>query len=685
MKPARHLSTLILLFALALTAPSLHAQPQDQPPAQITNPTDIDFRARLVTGSHSFHTGEPIEIEISYSSDAEKKYQISRINPNPNLGGVVPHLSSADGVTDLLTLLIDPEGGIVGSFLSGGPEFLQTRPITQSLDLSAWYRFQKPGRYSVEVSSNLVWRMKPVEEGGGRENLKLQSNAVEFEILPHSAEWDAAELASIEQTLDTVKSPGERLSPIQRLAYLDTPAAISKVVSLFLKTSNDSEGWLIYSGLRESSHAELIIPPLLAALSDTTVNVPPLLPQLLAELQTRKDLGLQGPAPADSVQRAAWDQKLKERYKVRDSYFGRDNAQLLSSIQLRTGPQRANAIYQAWTDAERINVSTSQPASFLAQLRQEALNVERELEPYQRLDLVRSSLQAVPQEQLLPIVLDLTHDTRPNNSGLVFSAFELWCKNWQASCNAEILHRAGDPATTLNKLEFLMLSEAEHPELDALIQGKLSDPNSVRNGLASNNLSALVLRAGSRNLVPTVDAVLDRYATVERRDCEAQANFIGYLFRFNPKDASSRLSTMIQSPPDQCSSSVLGLLGQARYSDDLLPIAMQSLNAPNFATAASSAVFIGIHAPESAKTALWQRLDELRKDWRDRSAEVQSASFTWGNSPPDLVSRLEQALASALANAANWKLSDSERDRLREGCLTDQCRTIAEGKMRIGM
>ena len=81
--------------------------------------------------------------------------------------------------------------------------------------------------------------------------------------------------------------------------------------------------------------------------------------------------------------------------------------------------------------------------------------------------------------------------------------------------------------------------------------------------------------------MPTVDAVLDRYATVERRDCEAQANFcIGYLFRFNPKDASLRLSTMIQSPPDQCSSSVLGLLGQARYSDDLLPIAMQSLNAP---------------------------------------------------------------------------------------------------------
>ena len=103
------------------------------------------------------------------------------------------------------------------------------------------------------------------------------------------------------------------------------------------------------------------------------------------------------------------------------------------------------------TDAERINVSTS--------TRQLSRTAPPGVKPtsnanWNRINvwiLVRSSLQAVPQEQLLPIVLDLTHDTCPNNSGLVFSAFELWCKNWQASCNAEILHRAGDPATTLNK------------------------------------------------------------------------------------------------------------------------------------------------------------------------------------------------------------------------------------------
>jgi hypothetical protein len=676
-------STTLTLLAFAAVAINAHAQ--DRPRESITNPSDVDFQARLVSDSHAFHTGEPIQIEISYSSDAEKKYRISRVNPNPNLGGVIPHLSSAEGITDLSVLLRDPEGGFGGSFISGGPEYLLIKPVTQVLDLSAWYRFQKPGHYSLEVSSNSVWRMKSVEEGGTRESIELNSNAVEFEILPHSDEWDAAELAEIEQTLNTAKFPGERLAPIQRMAYLDTPAAIGKVVTLFLKTSNDSEGWLIYSGLRESSQSDLIIQFLLAALNDATVSIPPLLPQLLSELQTRKELGVQGPAPTDPAQKTVWDQKLKERYKIRDGYLARDNAQLLASIQLRTGPQRAMAIYQAWSDAERLNVSAPQPSNVLSQLRQEALNVQHELQPYQRLELVRSSLQVFPQDQLLPIIRDLTRDTSPNNSGIVFSAFELWCKNWQASCNMEILHRAGDPATKLSKLEFLMLSESEHTELDALIQEKLSDLNALKSGLPFNNLSTLVFRVGSKNLVPTVDGVLDIYATTERRDCEAQAYFIGYLFRFNQKDASSRLSAMIQNPSDQCGASALGFLGQAGVSDALLPIAMQGLNSPNFASAAPSAIFIATHAPDSAKAALWQRLDALHRDWRDRAAQLQSSSYSWGSSPQEQAAMLELQLASAIANAANWKLSDSERASLRDGCLTDQCRNVADGKIRYGM
>jgi len=45
---------------------------------------------------------------------------------------------------------------------------------------------------------------------------------------------------------------------------------------------------------------------------------------------------------------------------------------------------------------------------------------------------------------------------------------------------------------------------------------------------------------------------------------------------------------------------------------------------------------------------------------------------------------LEQQLVSGLMTGVNWKLSTSEQEGLREGCLTDKCREIADGKMSFG-
>jgi hypothetical protein len=46
--------------------------------------------------------------------------------------------------------------------------------------------------------------------------------------------------------------------------------------------------------------------------------------------------------------------------------------------------------------------------------------------------------------------------------------------------------------------------------------------------------------------------------------------------------------------------------------------------------------------------------------------------------------QLEQALVSALVRGANWKLTLAEQERLQEGCLTEKCRDIADGKMSFG-
>jgi hypothetical protein len=54
-------------------------------------------------------------------------------------------------------------------------------------------------------------------------------------------------------------------------------------------------------------------------------------------------------------------------------------------------------------------------------------------------------------------------------------------------------------------------------------------------------------------------------------------------------------------------------------------------------------------------------------------------NFSASANPAQQANQLEQALASALAHAKNWKLSPAEIDQLSSGCLTDACREVADG------
>jgi hypothetical protein len=155
----------IFTFGIALFLICVH-------PLGATNPEDIEFRARVVKDTHAYHMGESIELEIVYSSQSEKKYQRSSTS---SLENVNLRLTPSDGVVDLR--LLRWEGGWGGSVI-GGMGYLSSQPVTQQLDLCAWYRFYKPGHYSIIITSKEVSRLKSGEEGGGEEHLTLESSGV---------------------------------------------------------------------------------------------------------------------------------------------------------------------------------------------------------------------------------------------------------------------------------------------------------------------------------------------------------------------------------------------------------------------------------------------------------------------------------------------------------------------------
>src|SRR6266404_160513 len=119
----------------------------------------------------------------------------------------------------------------------------------------------------------------------------------------------------------------------------------------------------------------------------------------------------------------------------------------------------------------------------------------------------------------------------------------------------------------------------------------------------------------------------------------------------------------------------------------------KALDSGDLGSGAMAATFLGLRGAAAVEPALWERLSTLREEWRERAAELRGADtgILDGGVREQAAQlerartvQLEQALVSALVRGANWKLTSGEQDRLREGCLTEKCRDIADGKMSLG-
>jgi hypothetical protein len=658
-----------LLFGLFLGILSVH-------PLRATNPDDIDFRLCPVKDSYSYHIGEPIEFEVLYSSESQKKYQGSWTTPRPELQAVTLQISPAEGVVDLRVLR--QSMGFAGSILSS-IGYLGSEPYKQKLEITDWYRFQKPGRYALTVTSNSVWRVKSADEGGSKEPVTLSSNIAEFEILPADPSWESQEISDASHDLDAASDDNRRSRAVRRLALLDTPSAVRNLVEQYLSSSDGNNSYEVYRALAESSQIDLIVPMIEAALSNPTLNPPSQATELIAELRVRQQLDMLPAYPADREAQKDWEGQSEKRRQLHNAYLAQANAALLASLGRRSGTERTQTIYALWDSAERESAAMPLSSEMLDQLRYELVNSAEFLSSGQKMQFVSLAWNHMPHDQLLPIIRDLASAEQETDFAYRHAAFELWCQGWPADCNSAILSAALKPGKHIDRNVVLLLKESEHPELDKSLEQQLKTASVLQDSLESQRIAALVLRVGSRNLRKAVDVFLDQFAVKPSYACEIYGYLVGYLFRFAPDDAGKRVTTELRGTDDPCGSQLFRVLNMSRYSDELIPVAIQAINSPNVLAAGSAALFLAERGPSSSREIVWRRLDVFWRVWRNRAAELRVT--TDGDDVRAHNANFEQQLVSALAHANHWKLSQTDRDHLRDSCITEQCREVADGKM----
>lgn len=639
--------------------------------ARAANTRDVQFELKLTRDANSYHLGEIIEFELTFASEENQKFVISQSNPTPVFGAVTLRLSPSDAVAPRTFGMC--WGGIGGSHLSSGPRYLSSEPIAENGELTDWYRFQKPGHYSLSVVSREVSRRKSVDEGGGVEVLDLESNEVQFDILPRDPVWEGDELRAILTKLAEAKYPGDFALAVHRLDLLDSPDSARKLVELYL-AAPELEKNSYRAGLSQSFHLDVIIPLLDDALSNPEIN-PSGLPELLAELQVRKQAGNLVSPPVDPAAWPRWQDGCQKRRKLYDDFLAGYEAILLSRAALHTG-RTGDAIYEAWNIAEnRAAVEKKEPEN-LQQLRLAVLAVASDLRPDQQAQFLTSEWKILPHGDLKPLLLNLV-------SAHHLDAYRYWCEDWPAECSAAILSDALKPGTESSPPFILLMPESAHPELDSVLREQLASPNMLRSSAQSLRVAALVLRAGSRELLPAVRDVLTQSAARQDYNCEVEAYLGGYLLRVAAEEGSRWLTGIFQD--GKCGDQVLRLLNTARYSDALVPVAVETLDSRNLAAAGTAAIFLGEHGPPAAEDALWKRLNSFWLLWQDRAAELQTTFTAFDHGIPSQSALLEQSLASGLMQGRNWKLTPAEQGRLRQGCITQQCKEIADGKMHLGL
>src|ERR1017187_8156113 len=232
---------------------------------------EVQLRLATAGAQTSFRMGEPIALELSFTSTVPGKYSAFG-SGNDRMGmeavseqfAVSPSEGTADPLADHF------KGGMVvnGLFWS---KVLSMEPLVVKKDLNQWLRFGHPGSYRLRAISHRVSaERKPVE---------LESNQIEIELVDDPA-WRTSQLAEASRILRTVPKSGDstvfqqRMAAARQLWYLDTPESIRESARLMDGTDVQVDQ-LLRLGLIAASQRRLALEIMQQSLADPAQAISP--------------------------------------------------------------------------------------------------------------------------------------------------------------------------------------------------------------------------------------------------------------------------------------------------------------------------------------------------------------------------------------------------------------------------
>ena len=639
---ARFLTGVAGILGIACIAPAIARGQQD---------SGVILRIQFASSGSVFQTGEIIPVDLLFSDNGCGTCQMSTrsYDRSGRLNLEEFHVSppGRDPLHDHY------EGGIYGGFigggLSGGDRLLTVDPEIIREDLNEWVALDKPGHYSLYVTSGRVSR----RDGARLESLTLRSNTLEFDIVDAGPAWGAQTLAAAAAALrDAGNTPGERRSAVRTLRFLDTPDSVRELVHQ-LAIAGDENRWDLEAGILGTHHRREAAAELEAQLIAPDTAITSAFLNALAEIRFLLDHEPMPPYPAeDKVAQAAWSERqaarLKEFGQLEDELYARTAALVAS----KRGTARAETVRTLLLRPVR-DPSTGTPLNGLPEA--EAASAFLAMTPREQSDLLQTfweRLKTPAMTRTLETVLDQPDRNDETLRGMAIQRlFELDPRAARPYILAEIRKPQGSGERTMANA-LTLLPDETLPDFDETLATRLEAPEDRTMPLDAR----LIGRYATEAILPRVKVIYQKHAG--RWACDIEDGLGTYFLRVAADYGIER----VRAQAGRCmEESLKAVVANGQWSA-VEPSIIARLNDAEAYVARDAAETLARYGSAKAEKALWQRLRAFHRQWADREAELAITA----NTPRDVSAAvsLQFDLVESLGRAQAWLLDNDQLTEL---------------------
>ena len=645
---ATFLFSVLAQLTAAASSPSVAPQPVTTAPVTLT--------LRLTNPRRQFRPGEIIPIELEFNSATPKRFTVDGATYDRS-GRLTIDEFVIDRIDDVADPMLDYFGSTGAGIIGGGIRgigVLGEKRFTVNVDVNEWFRFDKPGRYTLAVKSSRVTD----ESVTPHAVVPVESNTVSFEILPRDATWEASELESARRIIDAKQPTLGTRAGCRIMRFLGTEAAAREMirrygadidqgcdfdymVGLFSAADRAAVVQAMEDGLRAADQA--VTSSYLRTLSTLSVYLqhPELLPA-----QTRETKG-----------RLVAGGELSRRSDLIDAAMSVYVDILTAAMQDKTDRARAITLAEAHVSVQR------QPSATSAALQDQLATRFLDLPAERQANLLEYQWRTIAGSAMLPALrrlVDAPPTTAPSVPDLALRRLAQLAPD---EARPLILHEIKNPRRGATLKTLGSLRDAELPDLDDALAANFEASNSEIH-------AALVQRYATKRVAARILAsASDKIGVMA---CNQQASILAYFLRVDEATGSALLDRAMTSRLTGCWRS-LNQIAALRMTPVVQARAIADLDNSDPDVVIAAIQTLGQHGSPAALEPLRMAFQQWHLAWADRAAELAYSRVV--ERPNARQAMVEDAFRQAIGTGPGWLVRASELRELQSLCVTDNCRT----------